>query len=148
MSLKAKDIMTRDVVTVSPEARIEEAIKLMAEKHLSGLPVVDSGSRVIGIITENDVLLKDEVKIPFPRVALFGWYVVPDELAAKAYREARGLLVEDVMTAKVVSFDEEAEVAEIARAMVNKGINRVPVTRDGKLAGVVSRADIVRAMAG
>jgi CBS domain-containing protein len=147
LSLKAKDIMTRDVVTVSPEARIEEAIHLMAEKHVSGLPVVDGEGRVVGIITENDVLLKDEIPIQAPRIALFGWYVVPDELSARAYREARGVLVQDAMTRKVVSFDEEAEVADIARAMVDRKINRVPIMRDGRLVGVVSRADIVRAMA-
>lgn len=148
MSLKAKDIMTRDVVTVGPEARVEEAIHLMAEKHVSGLPVVDADRRVLGVITENDVLLKDEIPLQAPRIALFGWYVVPDELSAKAYREARGVLVQDAMTRKVLSFDEDAEVIDIARSMVDRKINRVPIVRDGKLVGLVSRADIVRAMAG
>lgn len=147
MALKAKDIMTREVISVHADASVEDAIKLMAENHVSGLPVVDGGNRVVGIITENDVLLKDEIPLHAPRMALFGWYVVPDELIAKAYREARGARVDDAMTRKVVTFDEEADISDIARLMVARKINRVPITRDDKLVGVVSRADIVRAMA-
>jgi CBS domain-containing protein len=135
------------VVSIKKGASVEQAVKLMAEKHVSGLPVVDVDNRVIGIITENDVLLKDQAPVPHPRMALYGWYVVPDELIAEAYRKARGVLVEDAMTKKVTAFDEESAVSDIARVMVEKGINRVPITKNGKLAGIVSRADIVRAMA-
>jgi len=147
LSLKAKDVMTRDVVSIKKGASVEQAVKLMAQKHVSGLPVVDVDNRVIGIITENDVLLRDQAPVPYPRMALYGWYVVPDELVAEAYRKASGALVEDAMTKKVMTFDEESTVSDIARGMVENGVNRVPITRDGRLAGIVSRADIVRAMA-
>lgn len=147
LSLKAKDIMTRDVISIRKGASIEQAVKLMAENHVSGLPVVDVDNRVVGIITENDVLLKDQIEVPHPRMALYGWYVVPDELVAEAYRKARGVRVEDAMSEKLVAFDEESAVSDIARVMVERKINRVPITRGGKLVGIVSRADIVRAMA-
>ena len=147
LSLKARDIMTRDVFSIKKGASVEQAVKLMAEKHVSGLPVVDVDNRVVGIITENDVLLKDQVRVPHPRMAIYGGYAVPDELVAEAYRKARGALVEDAMTKKVLAFDEESTVSDIARVMVENGVNRVPIAKEGKLVGIVSRADIVRAMA-
>ena len=147
LPLRASEIMTRDVVSIRKGASVEQAVKLMAQKGVSGLPVVDVDNRVVGIITETDVLLKGQTEVPIPRMALYGWYVAPDDAIAEAYRKARGVLVEDAMTEKVITFDEESEVSDIARAMVEHKINRVPITTGGKLVGVVSRADIVRAMA-
>lgn len=147
LALKAKDIMTRDVVSIKKGSSVEQAIKLLAQHRVSGLPVVDVDGRVVGIVTENDLLLKDQIQVPYPRMALYGWYVVPDDLVADAYRKARGVLVEDAMTKKVLTFDEESDVADIVRAMIEHKINRVPITKAGKLVGIVSRADIIRAMA-
>jgi CBS domain-containing protein len=143
----ASEIMTRDVITVREDDTIETAMCLMARNNISGLPVVDENDRLVGIITETDVLLKDKIKVPYPRMALFGLFTVPDDLLENAYRDARGLLVGDVMKKKVVFFYEEDSVNDIAETMVEHKINRVPIVRGGKVVGIISRADIVRAMA-
>lgn len=146
-SLTAKDVMTTHVITVEQGASIEQALRLMAEYCVSGLPVIDGSRKLVGMITENDVLLKDKIDIPHPRMALYGLYVVPDDLITKVYKESRGIRVEDAMTKKVISFSEDASLTEIAKAMVDRKINRVPIVKDGKVIGIVSRADIIRAMA-
>jgi CBS domain-containing protein len=146
LSFSAKDIMERDVITIRKGASIEEALRLMAENDISGMPVVDTDGSVVGMITETDVLLKGQVEVPAPRMALYGLWVMPDELVSKIYRRSRGKLVEDAMTPKVITFTEDSAVTDIARVMIEHDINRVPILRDGKLVGIVSRSDIVRAM--
>lgn len=116
--MTAKDIMTTEVVTVSPDTPVEELAKLLSEHKISGVPVVDAEGNVVGIATEADIIAKG--------------------------KEGK---VEDIMTREVVSVTEDTPVEEIARILSDKGIKRVPVLREGKLVGIVSRADIVRAFA-
>ncbi|MEN6520906.1 MAG: CBS domain-containing protein [Armatimonadota bacterium] len=146
LSFSAKDIMQRDVVTIRKGASIEEALRLMAENNISGLPVVDTEGKIEGIITETDVLLKGQGSTSAPRMALYGLWVMPDDLVEEIYRRSRGTLVEDAMTPKVITFTEESAVTDIARVMIEHDINRVPIVRDGKIVGIVSRSDIVHAM--
>lgn len=148
LSLTAKDIMTRDVVTIHKGSSIEEAIKLMACNDISGLPVVDIDNNLIGIITESDVLLKGQY-IPgetfsSPNNSLFK---TRSEGVDEAYRRAQSTIVEDAMTRKVLVFAEDSFVADIARAMIEHAVNRVPIIKEGKVVGVVSRKDVVRALA-
>ena len=116
--MTAKDIMTREVVTVTPETPVEELAKILAERRISGAPVVDQAGNVVGIATEADIIAKG--------------------------KEGK---VADIMTREVISVTEDTPVEEVARVLAEKGIKRVPVLREGKLVGIVSRADIVRAMA-
>jgi CBS domain-containing protein len=116
----ASDIMTRKVATIRPEASAQEAAQLLDEKRISGAPVVDAESKIIGIITEADII-------------------------SKVNRD--GLCVADIMSHDVIAISEETPVSEIAALLTERKIKRVPVVCDGKLVGIVSRADIVHAVA-
>ena len=116
----ASDIMTRKVATIRPEASAQEVAQLLDEKRISGAPVVDAESKIIGIITEADII-------------------------SKVNRD--GLCVADIMSHDVIAISEETPVSEIAALLTERKIKRVPVVRDNKLVGIVSRADIVHAVA-
>ncbi len=144
----ARDVMNKDVITVKIDTPVPEIARLMATNGISGVPVLDDTGCVVGMVTEEDLLLKHGHAKSQPRLALFGLWVVPDEAVEKAYRNARPTAVaEDVMTRQVVTFAEDDDVDTIAEVMVKKGINRVPIMRDCKLVGIVSRGDILRAIA-
>ncbi|MDQ7820341.1 MAG: CBS domain-containing protein [Armatimonadota bacterium] len=133
--LRAKDVMTSPVITVRPDTPIKDVAALMAAHHISGVPVVTDQGELVGIITEADLLLAEARGFRRPaRLAPVG--------------EARPRLrARDLMTSPVVTVDEEAPLSEVASLMVRRQINRVPVMRGGRLVGIVSRADIVRALA-
>ncbi len=145
----ARDIMTKDVITVGPDTPVTEIARILAKNNISGVPVVDSNGKVIGIVSEADLLIKhNKNEVPY-RLALFGLWVVPDESIVEAYKAARGdTTAADVMTRNVITFNEEDEVDKIAEVMVKKKINRVPILSNGKLVGIVSRGDIIRSIAG
>jgi len=144
----AKEVMTKDVVTVRTDTPVAEIARLMAEKGISGVPVLDDKDCLVGMVTENDLLLKHGHSKSPPRLALFGLWVVPDEAVETAYKKARPAAVaEDVMTRNVVTFAEDDDIDTIARTMVKKNINRVPIVRDCQVVGIVTRADILRAIA-
>lgn len=147
LSLTAKDIMTRDVITVRKGASIDEALKLMACNNVSGLPVVDADDRLIGIITESDVLLKGQYKPPSNPSAPSGIFAPQVDGVVEAYRRAQSTLVEEAMSQKVLSYTENSLAVDIARAMIEHAINRVPIVRDNKVVGIVSRLDVVKALA-
>ena len=147
LSLRAKDIMTRDVVTVKKGASINQALMIMSQHNVSGVPVVDVDNNLQGIITESDVLLKGQFtpaeKSSKPN-GIFG--PSPDGID-EAYRRARASTVEEAMTTKVLVFAEESLVVDIARAMIEHAVNRVPIVQRSQVVGNVSRRDVVRAMA-
>lgn len=116
----ARDIMTSNVCTIRPEASAQEAAQLLSQKRISGLPVVNPDGKIIGIVTEADII-------------------------SKVNQE--GLLVADIMSHEVIAVDEETSVSEIASLLTKRRIKRVPVVEKGKLVGIVSRADIVNAVA-
>jgi len=147
LGFSAKDIMERNVITIRKGASIEEALQLMAENNISGMPVVDIDGNIVGMISETDVLLKGQSNPPARRRALYGLWIMPDELVDEIYRRSHAALVEEAMTTKVITFTEESAVTDIARVMIEHNINRVPIVRDGKIVGIISRSDIVRAMA-
>jgi len=139
--------MTRDVVTVKKGASIEEALKLMADKGVSGLPVVDVDNCLVGIITESDVLLKGLHNPSETNGKPRGLFVPRPGGIDEAYRRAHSTLVEEAMTRKVLAFMEDSLVVDIARAMIENAVNRVPIVDGCKVVGIVSRRDVVRAMA-
>jgi len=147
--LTAGDIMTRDVQTVFPHTSLRYVAKLLAERRISGVPVVDDGGRVVGIVSENDLLRWSDR--PAETQA---WWL---DMLADGFELAPGFpdvvqsqhdRVSGVMKTDVASVAEDTPVAEIARLIVAKSIKRVPVLRDGQLVGIVSRSDLVRALAG
>src|SRR5262245_17533010 len=115
--MHARDIMTREVIAISPEASVQDAARILADYNISGMPVLDHERRMVGIVTEADIIGKE------------------------------GARVADIMTQRVVSVREETLVDEIARVLTSNRFKRVPVLRGGRLIGIVSRADIVRMIA-
>jgi CBS domain-containing protein len=149
MKMVARDIMTTDVITVKTDTPVTEIAKLMATKGISGVPVLDDNDCLVGMVTENDLLLNLAQAKSHPRLALFGLWIVPDKAVEEAYKDARANTVAaDVMTKNVITFTEDDDIETIAATMVKKGINRVPIVRGCKLVGIVSRDDILRAIAG
>jgi len=141
--MNAADLMTRDVVTVGPEASLADAIRLMLKFRVSGLPVVDGAGRLIGLLTEGDLLHRIETGTDAPRM---GWFqaLVARGRMAEQYAHTHGRRVQDVMTRDVVTVREESPLADIVRVMDSKHFRRVPVVDGGRLVGVVSRSDFVR----
>lgn len=145
--MQAKDIMTEEVVTVGPEASVREIATLLLERHISAVPVVDENNAVLGIVSEGDLIHRSEIGTEARGRAW--WLRLFDDSAelAERYSKSHGAIARDVMTRDVISVDETATLSEIAELLETKRIKRVPVTRGGELAGIVSRANIVRALA-
>ncbi|TYQ16782.1 UNVERIFIED_CONTAM: CBS-domain-containing membrane protein [Acetivibrio alkalicellulosi] len=147
--MKAKDIMSRDVITVKKDATVEEIAQILTEKNISGVPVVDDNNKILGIVTEKDMLYKNvEPHFP-PVVEILGGLVFLKSV--KKYNEELKKLVatkaEEIMTKKVITVDEDHDIDSIAVLMVEKDVKRIPVVKDSVLVGIISRADIVRYIA-
>jgi CBS domain-containing protein len=138
--MKVRDVMTIDLVTVTPEVPLKEAASLMLEHRVSGLPVVD-GDRVVGVLSETDVLYK-ETKAP-PREGLVDWvlHYGDDPPAAKLHARTAG----EAMTSPAVTVPPNRSVADAASMLLELGIDRLPVVDAGELVGLVTRSDLVRA---
>lgn len=146
--MKARDIMTRELVIARPDMGIEEVAGLLLRHGISGLPVVDAAGRLVGMVTEADLLARTaELDLPafFPLLGGVIWLEHPRRFEEQL-RKATATRVEDVMSREVLTVDEDTPVREIATLMVKKEINRVPVVRGGRPVGIVAREDIVRAV--
>jgi CBS domain-containing protein len=144
--MQARDIMTTKVVTVAPETRVEEIARLLLERRISGVPVVDADARLVGIVTEGDLMRRPDIGTERHR----GWWLrlFGDERERAAeYARAHGSRADEVMTRNVVTVGEETTVDEIARLLEAHRIKRVPVVRGGKLVGIVSRANLLHSLA-
>jgi CBS domain-containing protein len=137
--------MTTTVITVSPEMGIAEAARLMLDRNISGVPVVDGLGQLAGILTEGDLMRR--VELVTGQRLLWNAPATTPEKEAKAYVKAHGLKVKDAMTKEVVTIDEHEPQYRIAMVFEERGIKRAPVVRDGKIVGIVSRANLLRSMA-
>lgn len=140
------DFMTRRVVTVAPDDSILETAKLMLEHKISGLPVVDQERHIVGIVSEHDLLRRrrngDGTEGPHWLQLMIEKIGLPGESA-----EFHGRKVKEVMTQNVVSVAASSSLGEACRLLDDLGVKRLPVVGDGKLVGVIARADLVRALA-
>jgi CBS domain-containing protein len=142
--MNAADIMTTNLLTLTPEMPVGQAARMLAERGVSGAPVLDPQGRLLGMLTEGDLIRRLAAERDKPRswfLGLFG--SAPAQ--AEHYARSRGRRVRDVMTTEIESVTEAAPVAEVAAVLERRGIRRVPVLRDGKLLGIVSRADLLKA---
>ena len=145
---KATDLMTCDVAVVHPETSLADAVMLMASRHISGMPVVDDGGHVIGMLCEGDLIRwheqYSERELRWLDLLAEGYELAPEFL--DAIRDQRRK-VRSVMSNGVVAVSEQTSARDVARLMHDKNIKRVPVLNDGKLVGIVARSDLVRALA-
>jgi len=144
--MKACEVMTRHVISIDPEASIVQAARLMLKHHFSGLPVVNRSGRLVGIITEGDFLHRSEIGTELKHnawlVAIFG----PEE-SAHDYVRAHGMKVSEVMTRQPITVDENASLDQVVHLMERHRIKRIPVVRQGKMVGIITRANLLRAFA-
>lgn len=144
------DIMERDVVTVLPEDSVETLLRTLREHELPGVPVVNGGGRCIGIVTESDLVLRDEeedLHLPL-QIELFGGTVFlgPVKRFEERFKKAIAAKVEDMMTRDPITVAPDTDIHEAARLIVEHRHNRLPVVEHGRLVGVVTRLDVLEAL--
>ncbi len=142
----AADVMVRGVITVHPDTDVADAIKLLAERDISALPVVDAQGELVGLISEADLLHRVEIATEKHRPWLQELMTAATTLA-EDFAKSHGKKVGEVMTTDVVSAGEDTPLADIASLFERKRIKRVPIVRDGKLVGIVSRSNLIQALA-
>ena len=143
--MNAADIMTPDVITVRPDTPLDQLVGLMLENRISGVPVTQDDS-IAGIVTEGDLMRRVELGTETRRSHLLELLSGATPLAAE-YVRSHGRKVSEVMTPDVVTVEHTTPLADIARLLEARRIKRVPVLREGKLVGIVSRANLLRALA-
>lgn len=144
----AKDVMTRDVITVSPHDKVENVARLLVDQKISGVPVVDENGHVVGIVTEKDLMIKaGDLRLPF-YVTLFDSIIYlenPIKFSEKI-KKYTAVKVKEIMTTKVITIDEDTPIPDIVDLMTKKNVNRVPVVRHNHLVGIITRNDILKAL--
>lgn len=146
--IKAKDIMTMDVITVSPDTEIIQAAKLMLDNHLSGLPVVDKEGHLKGIICQSD-LMTQQKKIPLPSFFVFLDSAISFSSQKHVDAEVRKMAatkVSDAMTPDPITVDPETSLEDIATLMVKRKIHTLPVFDHGGLVGIIGKEDVLRTL--
>jgi len=144
--MRAHQIMTRPVITVTPETSILEAAKTMLRRHVSGLPVVDAAGKLVGIVSEGDFIHRGEIGTPRRRSWFMRFILGPVQAATDFVRE-HGSKIAEIMTADPLTIAEDTPLERIVELMEKHGVKRLPVTRDDKLVGIVSRANLLQAVA-
>ncbi len=145
--MKAKDIMTSRVVTVNPDTTVIEIAKLLLERSISAVPVINETGTIVGIVSEGDLIHREEIGTAEKKQSWWLRMFAGSPELAKDYVKSHGHCAQDVMTRDVVSVGEDAELTEIAKILEMRHIKRVPVVRNGKLIGIVSRANFIQAIA-
>jgi CBS domain-containing protein len=143
--MQAKDIMTTNVVTVTSESGVDEIAALLLKRNISAVPVVDAEGRILGIVSEGDLMHRPESETERPR----SWWLVlmaDSQESAAAYTKSHGRRADEIMTRNVITVSEDTPVGEIAQILEERRIKRVPVVRDGKLVGIVSRANLLHGL--
>ncbi|MFY9941156.1 MAG: CBS domain-containing protein [Desulfobacterales bacterium] len=146
--LKVKDIMTPDPLTVIAEAEIAEAITLLLKNDFNGLPVIDAGGHLVGILCQSD-LIAQQKKLPMPSLftLLDGYFSLSStKHFEKEMKKIAALTVRDAMTADPVTVAPETTIEEAATLMVDKSLHSLPVLDDGKLVGIVGKKDILKTL--
>jgi len=147
--LTAKDIMTKDVVTVTMATDIEKLAALLVSNKISGAPVVDAGGVLVGIVTEND-LISQNTRLHIPTVVSFldaAIYLESSKKFADEVKRVTATKVGDICSKKVITITEDTTLTDIATIMAEKKVHILPVVKAGKVVGIVGKRDVVRAVA-
>lgn len=145
--MKVKDVMTSPVVSIEPDSTVPQAVRIMLQRHISGLPVVDKAGRLVGIVTEGDLLRRAETGTERKRPRWLEFLVGPGKLAEE-YTRAHARKISEVMTADPLTVTEDTPLEDVVRLMEKRRIKRVPVARGQEIVGIVSRANLIHALAG
>ena len=144
--MHAKDVMTMPVISVLADTTVEEVARTLLSRRISAVPVVDEDDRMIGIVSEGDLVRRAETD----EEAGGSWWLekfADEDSRAQSFARAKGRLAKDVMSTSVIVASEDDSLAEIARMLEQHKIKRVPVVRHGKLVGIVSRANLLQGLA-
>jgi len=144
--MKARHVMVSPVITVKPSASVQEVAKILLERRISAVPVVDDQGKLVGIVSEGDLMHRAEAGTERKR----SWWLrgfIGDETLAAEYVKAHARKVADVMTRQVISASPDSPLSEIASLLEKNSIKRVPIVKDGYLVGIVSRANLIQAVA-
>lgn len=144
--MKARDVMVSPVITVKPSFSVKEAAQIFIDRRISAVPVVDDQGKLVGIVSEGDLLHRSEAGTERKRSSWLMLLTGNDTLAAE-YVKAHARKVADVMTRKVITATPDTPLHEIASILEKNSIKRVPIVRDGQLVGLVSRANLLQAVA-
>jgi CBS domain-containing protein len=144
----ARDIMTKDVVTVSPQTTVAEIAALLTQHNIAGVPVVDEDRHVLGVVTEADLLVRS-ARPHFPHyIQLLEGFVFLESPKRfdEEVRKMIAMTAEEIMTRDVITCSPDAGVEDVATLMVDRNVNRIMVTEGDRLVGIVTRADIVKTL--
>jgi CBS domain-containing protein len=144
--MRAHQIMTRPVITVTPETTIVEAANIMLQKHVSGLPVVDAAGKLVGVVSEGDFIRRSEIGTQRKRGRWLRFILGPGKSASDFVHE-HGRKVSEVMTKSPLTITEDTALEEIVELMEKNNVKRLPVIRKDKVVGIVSRANLLQAVA-
>ena len=143
--MQVRDVMTRKVISIAAGQTVLEAVRTMLQNRISGLPVVDAQGSLVGMVTEGDFLRRGEIGTERRRPKWFEFLLGPGRLANE-YVHASGRKVEDVMTGDAVTVTEDDSLETVVELMERRRIKRLPVLRNGKMVGIVSRANLMHAL--
>ena len=146
--LKVKDIMTKDVISVSPEMEITTAAKILLEKRINGLPVIDASGRLVGILCQSD-LVAQQKSIPIPSVFTLLESFIPLTSIKRIDKEVEkiaALTVKQAMTPNPVTVGPETDIEEVAKLMVDKKYHTLPVMEGDKVVGIVGKEDVLKTL--
>ena len=144
--MKARDVMVSPVITVKPYSSVRHLAKLLLEHRISAVPVVDDAGSIVGMVSEGDLLHRVEAGTEQHRSWWLLGFAAEEQIAAE-YAKAHARNVADVMTQNVIAANPETPLHEIAALLEKNSIKRVPIVKDGQLVGIVSRANLVQAVA-
>jgi CBS domain-containing protein len=143
--VKARDVMTRDVISVRPDALLRDIAILMVEKHISGVPVITDGGNLIGMVSQSDLLHRTELGTERKHKWWFR-ILAGSSTLAREYAKAHGLKAHDIMSRYVISIRDDADLRDVADILDKRRIKRVPVINEDRVVGIITRGDLVRAL--
>jgi CBS-domain-containing membrane protein len=145
---KVAEVMTHDVITVTPETSLRDLAKILAEKNINGAPVIDDEGDVIGVVCESD-LVNQNKPLHIPTVFVILDSIIPLEnpwRLQKEFKRITATTVADIFSKPAVFVEPDTDVAEVARIMSHRNLHTIPVLERGKLVGVVGKGDVIRSM--